>query len=203
MSNLKYLSSPKGTKTELKIITIQEDYSILSYRFILLTCILYQHYHLFPNFFLHLQLLKVCLILSFIIIISRILDPSTQIWHGTLHICCQSKTSVNGFQELELENLKKIYMYLYPLIRSNKIKVSPSYVRYSGLAVHGNVFGSSESKYWRSSYIAAHWVGNDGNISSHAKLCQRWSCKMFWLMLILSWYIGLPIASGSSQCKET
>ena len=62
-------------------------------------------------------------------------------------------------------------MYLYPLIRWNKIIVSPSYARYSGLTVHGKVFGSLESEYWRSSYIVAHWVGNYGNTSSHAKLC--------------------------------
>ena len=64
----------------------------------------------------------------FFIIISRILDSSTQIWHGTLHICCQRKTSVNGFEEFELEILKKTYMYLYPLIDWNKTIVSPSYV---------------------------------------------------------------------------
>ena len=37
-------------------------------------------------------------------------------------------------------------------------------------SVHGNVFGSPDSKNWCSSYIVAHWVGNDGNISSHTEL---------------------------------
>ena len=31
-------------------------------------------------------------------------------------------------------------------------------------------FGSPDSKNWLSSYIVAHWVGNDGNISSHTEL---------------------------------
>ena len=61
-------------------------------------------------------------------------------------------------------------MYLYPLIDWNKTIVSPSYVRSSELTVHGNVFGSSDSKNWCPSYILAHWIGNDGNISNHAEL---------------------------------
>ena len=60
-------------------------------------------------------------------------------------------------------------MYLYPFIDWDKTIVSPSYVRFTELTVHGP-FWFVRLKNWHSSYIVAHWLGNDGNISSHADL---------------------------------
>ena len=87
-----------------------------------------------------------------------------QVWHGASHILNLHKPIVYTMSSLELLNIRKTYMYLYPLIDFDNAIISPSSLKTSEISVAGEILGSSVSRNHRSSYVVAYWASRAGEI---------------------------------------
>ena len=107
-----------------------------------------------------------------------------QVWHGASHILNLHKPIVYTMSSLELLNIRKTYMYLYPLIDFDNAIISPSSLKTSEISVAGEILGSSVSRNHRSSYVVAYWASRAGEITG---LPASWKILKNPGILKLSW----------------
>ena len=67
----------------------------------------------------------------------------------------------------QLDNIRKRYQYLYPLINFDNRVVSSSFHKATEVSVAGDTFRSLMSRNFRSSYIVAYWAKADGRIREY------------------------------------
>ena len=110
--------------------------------------------------FLVLIIIKTSIVLFFPL--SRLVDPSRQMWYDLDIVNSLSKTTIETLDCFQLDNIQQTFQYLYPLVNFDKTVVSSSFHKATEVSVAGDIFGSLMSRNVRSSYIVAYWAKADG-----------------------------------------
>ena len=110
--------------------------------------------------FLVLIVIKTSIVLFFLL--SRLVDPSRQMWYDLDIVNSLSKTTIETLDCFQLDNIQQTFQYLYPLVNFDNTVVSILCHKAIEVSAAGDIFGSLMSRNFRSSYIVAYWAKADG-----------------------------------------
>ena len=99
--------------------------------------------------------------------LSRLVNPSRQMWYDLDFVNSLSKTTIETLGCFQLDNIQQTYQYLYPLINFDNTVASSSFHKATEVSAAGDIFGSLMSRNFRSSYIVAYWAKADGRIREY------------------------------------